>query len=149
VQRLADRISAVFVPIVIALSVLTLLAWMLVGGFSGASIASGFTAAVAVLIIACPCALGLATPIAILVGTGAARSWACSSPARRRSRRPSASTRSSSTRRARHDGEMTVSALTPIGGADTAEITRLVGALEHASEHPIARAIAATRRAAP
>jgi Cu+-exporting ATPase len=70
VQRLADRISAVFVPIVIALSVLTLLAWMLVGGFSGASIASGFTAAVAVLIIACPCALGLATPIAILVGTG-------------------------------------------------------------------------------
>ena len=66
VQRLADRISAVFVPVVIALAVLTLLAWLL----AGQPVAAGFTAAVAVLIIACPCALGLATPIAVLVGTG-------------------------------------------------------------------------------
>ncbi len=144
VQRLADRISAVFVPIVIALSVLTLLAWMLVGGFSGASIASGFTAAVAVLIIACPCALGLATPIAILVGTGrgAQLGVLITGPealeaAERIDTVVLDKTGTLTT------GEMTVSALTPIGGADTAEITRLVGALEHASEHPIARAIAA------
>ena len=144
VQRLADRISAVFVPIVIALSVLTLLAWMLVGGFSGASIASGFTAAVAVLIIACPCALGLATPIAILVGTGrgAQLGVLITGPealeaAERIDTVVLDKTGTLTT------GEMTVSALTPIGGEDTAEITRLVGALEHASEHPIARAIAA------
>ncbi len=66
VQRLADRISAVFVPIVIGLSLLTLAAWLLIG----ASATAAFTAAVAVLIIACPCALGLATPTALLVGTG-------------------------------------------------------------------------------
>ena len=66
VQRLADRISAVFVPIVIGLSLLTLAAWLLIGGSTSAA----FTAAVAVLIIACPCALGLATPTALLVGTG-------------------------------------------------------------------------------
>ena len=144
VQRLADRISAVFVPIVIALSVLTLLAWMLVGGFSGASVASGFTAAVAVLIIACPCALGLATPIAILVGTGrgAQLGVLITGPealeaAERIDTVVLDKTGTLTT------GEMTVSALTPIGGEDTAEITRLVGALEHASEHPIARAIAA------
>ncbi|PZU28278.1 MAG: heavy metal translocating P-type ATPase, partial [Microbacterium sp.] len=130
--------------IVIALSVLTLLAWMLVGGFSGASIASGFTAAVAVLIIACPCALGLATPIAILVGTGrgAQLGVLITGPealeaAERIDTVVLDKTGTLTT------GEMTVSALTPIGGEDTAEITRLVGALEHASEHPIARAIAA------
>ena len=66
VQRLADRISAVFVPIVIGIALLTLVGWML----AGQPLAAGFTAAVAVLIIACPCALGLATPVAILVGTG-------------------------------------------------------------------------------
>src|SRR5690606_34464409 len=67
VQRLADRISAVFVPIVIGLSLLTLAAWLL---FTDQPVSSAFTAAVAVLIIACPCALGLATPTALLVGTG-------------------------------------------------------------------------------
>jgi len=66
VQRLADRVSAVFVPVVVALSLVTLVVWLVAGG--GASAA--FTAAVAVLIIACPCALGLATPTALLVGTG-------------------------------------------------------------------------------
>src|SRR5204863_2588008 len=66
VQRIADRVSAVFVPIVIAIALATLAGWLL----SGASAASAFTAAVAVLIVACPCALGLATPTALLVGTG-------------------------------------------------------------------------------
>src|SRR5699024_10626013 len=66
VQRLADRVSAVFVPVVISVSVLTLLVWLLAGG----GVAPAFTAAVAVLIIACPCALELATPTALMVGTG-------------------------------------------------------------------------------
>src|SRR6185503_15651355 len=66
VQRLADRVSSVFVPVVIAISALTLVAWLAFGG----SAADAFTAAVAVLIIACPCALGLATPTALMVGTG-------------------------------------------------------------------------------
>ena len=70
IQRLADRVSSVFVPVVLAIAALTVIGWLIVGGFSGASVSAAFTAAVAVLIIACPCALGLATPTAILVGTG-------------------------------------------------------------------------------
>ena len=66
IQRLADRVSGVFVPVVLAIAVITLVAWLLIGG----SVTAAFTSAVAVLIIACPCALGLATPTAILVGTG-------------------------------------------------------------------------------
>jgi Cu+-exporting ATPase len=66
IQRLADRVSAVFVPLAIVVSALTLIGWLLIGGDAG----KAFTAAVAVLIIACPCALGLATPLAIMVGTG-------------------------------------------------------------------------------
>src|SRR5439155_6669723 len=66
VQRLADRVSAVFVPVVIAIALATLAGWLL----AGSSAATAFTAAVAVLIIACPCALGLATPTALMVGTG-------------------------------------------------------------------------------
>ncbi|MGC5173379.1 hypothetical protein ACLQ2Q_22275, partial [Microbacterium sp. DT81.1] len=66
VQRLADRVSGVFVPIVIVLAILAFVGWLLVGG----SLEVAFTAAVATLIIACPCALGLATPTALLVGTG-------------------------------------------------------------------------------
>ncbi len=144
VQRLADRISAVFVPIVIALSVVTLVAWMVAGGFSGESIASGFTAAVAVLIIACPCALGLATPIAILVGTGrgAQLGVLITGPEALESAERIDTVVLDKTGTVT-SGEMTVTSVTPIGGADAAEIGRLVGSLERASEHPVARALAA------
>ena len=144
VQRLADRISAVFVPIVIALAVLTLIAWMVVGGFSGAAVASGFTAAVAVLIIACPCALGLATPIAILVGTGrgAQLGVLITGPEALESaeRIDTVVLDKTGTVTA---GRMTVVSVAPMGGTDAAEVGRLVGSLEHASEHPTARALAA------
>ncbi|WP_448238601.1 heavy metal translocating P-type ATPase [Microbacterium paulum] len=144
VQRLADRISAVFVPIVIALSVVTLVAWMVAGGFSGESIASGFTAAVAVLIIACPCALGLATPIAILVGTGrgAQLGVLITGPEALESAERIDTVVLDKTGTVT-SGEMTVTSVTPIGGADAAEIGRLVGSLERASEHLVARALAA------
>lgn len=144
VQRLADRISAVFVPIVIALSVVTLVAWMVAGGFSGESIASGFTAAFAVLIIACPCALGLATPIAILVGTGrgAQLGVLITGPEALESAERIDTVVLDKTGTVT-SGEMTVTSVTSIGGVDAAEIGHLVGSLERASEHPVARALAA------
>lgn len=144
VQRLADRISSVFVPVVIALAVLTLLVWMIVGGFSGESVAAGFTAAVAVLIIACPCALGLATPIAILVGTGrgAQLGVLITGPEALESAERIDTIVLDKTGTLT-SGEMAVTSLVPIGGADADEALRLVGALEHASEHPVARAISA------
>ncbi|MBN9224532.1 MAG: copper-translocating P-type ATPase [Microbacterium sp. SCN 70-27] len=144
VQRLADRISAVFVPIVIALAVLTLLGWMIVGGFSGESIASGFTAAVAVLIIACPCALGLATPIAILVGTGrgAQLGVLITGPEALESAERIDTIVLDKTGTVT-SGEMTVTSVTPVGGATDDEVAHLIGSLEQASEHPIARAVAA------
>ncbi len=144
VQRLADRISGVFVPVVIALSLLTLAVWTIAGGFSGESVAAGFTAAVAVLIIACPCALGLATPIAILVGTGrgAQLGVLITGPEALESaeRIDTIVLDKTGTLTA---GEMSVASVTSFDGADDAQIARLVGSLEQASEHPIARAVAA------
>lgn len=144
VQRLADRISGVFVPVVIALAALTLLAWLIAGGFSGTAIASGFTAAVAVLIIACPCALGLATPIAILVGTGrgAQLGVLITGPEALESADRIDTIVLDKTGTVT-EGAMTVVEVIPVAGEDVAEVSRLVGALEHASEHPVARAVAA------
>ncbi|WP_447942689.1 heavy metal translocating P-type ATPase [Microbacterium aurum] len=143
VQRLADRISGVFVPVVIVLAVLTLLAWMLVGGFSGASIAAGFTAAVAVLIIACPCALGLATPIAILVGTGrGAQLGVLITGPEALEAADRIDTVVLDKTGTVTEGRMAVTSVVPIGGADAARIGHLVGSLEQASEHPLARAVA-------
>lgn len=144
VQRLADRISSVFVPVVIGLAVLTLFVWMFVGGFSGASIAAGFTAAVAVLIIACPCALGLATPIAILVGTGrgAQLGILITGPEALESAERIDTVVLDKTGTVT-SGAMAVAEVNPVGGADAEDIALLVGSLEHASEHPIARAVAA------
>ncbi|MCT9001832.1 heavy metal translocating P-type ATPase [Microbacterium memoriense] len=141
VQRLADRISAVFVPIVIALSILTLVVWVALGG----GIAAGFTAAVAVLIIACPCALGLATPIAILVGTGrgAQLGVLITGPEALESADRIDTVILDKTGTVT-TGEMSVRGIDVLDAdthADT--VAHLVASLEHASEHPVARALAA------
>ncbi|WP_127125401.1 cation-translocating P-type ATPase [Georgenia sp. SYP-B2076] len=143
VQRLADRISAVFVPVVITLSVATLGFWL----GTGAGGESAFTAAVAVLIIACPCALGLATPTALMVGTGrgAQLGILIKGP------QVLESTRRVDTIVLDKTGTVTTGAMrlvdvVPAAGTDAAEVLRLAGALERASEHPIARAIAAGAR---
>jgi Cu+-exporting ATPase len=138
VQRLADRVSAVFVPIVIALSVGTLAFWL--GAGAGASAA--FTAAVAVLIIACPCALGLATPTALLVGTGrgAQLGILIKGPEVLESTRRVDTVVLDKTGTIT-EGRMSLVDVTVAEGVAEAEVLRLAGALEHASEHPIARAI--------
>ena len=139
VQRLADRISSVFVPIVIALAVITLIAWIA----AGQPVATGFTAAVAVLIIACPCALGLATPIAILVGTGrgAQLGILITGPEALEGAEKIDTIVLDKTGTVT-EGRMMVRGVQAIGGTDPADIGRLVGSLESASEHPVARALA-------
>ncbi|WP_433272095.1 heavy metal translocating P-type ATPase [Actinosynnema sp. CS-041913] len=139
VQRLADRVSAVFVPIVIALAVGTLAFWLGTGG----GVAAAFTAGVAVLIIACPCALGLATPTALLVGTGrgAQLGILIKGP------EVLESTRRVDTVVLDKTGTVTTGRMTLLAvhtAADTSdeEVLRLAGALENASEHPIAQAVA-------
>ncbi|MEU1617569.1 heavy metal translocating P-type ATPase [Streptomyces sp. NPDC005722] len=138
-QRLADRISAVFVPVVIGLALATLGFWL--GNGSGP--AAAFTAAVAVLIIACPCALGLATPTALMVGTGrgAQLGILIKGPevletTRRVDTIVLDKTGTVTT------GAMTLTAVHAAEGEKEDEVLRLAGALEHASEHPIARAVA-------
>ncbi|MFD4112030.1 heavy metal translocating P-type ATPase [Streptomyces niveus] len=141
-QRLADRISAVFVPIVIALALGTLGFWL----GNGSGLTAAFTAAVAVLIIACPCALGLATPTALMVGTGrgAQLGILIKGP------EVLETTRKVDTIVLDKTGTVTTGKMTLLGvhtASDTSdtsdtELLRLAGALEHASEHPIARAIA-------
>ena len=139
VQRLADRVSAVFVPIVIGLSLLTLAAWLL----TGSSATAAFTAAVAVLIIACPCALGLATPTALLVGTGrgAQLGILIKGPQILESTRRVDTIVLDKTGTVT-TGRMSVDAVHPVDGVNSGEVLRLAGALEHASEHPIGQAIA-------
>ncbi|MER7607959.1 heavy metal translocating P-type ATPase [Nocardioides sp. NPDC127503] len=139
-QRLADRISGVFVPIVIALSAITLGFWL----GAGAGTATAFTAAVAVLIIACPCALGLATPTALMVGTGrgAQLGILIKGPEVLESTRRIDTIVLDKTGTVT-TGSMTLTEVIAVPGEDADEIARLAGALEYASEHPIARAIAA------
>ena len=139
VQRLADRISGIFVPVVIALAVGTLGFW--VG--SGVGLATAFTAAVSVLIIACPCALGLATPTALMVGTGrgAQLGILIKGPEVLESTRRVDTVVLDKTGTIT-TGEMTLTDVVAGPGEDVSEVLRLAGALEGASEHPIARAIA-------
>ena len=139
VQRLADRISGIFVPIVIAIALVTLGAWLIFGP----GVSAAFTAAVAVLVIACPCALGLATPTALLVGTGrgAQMGILIKGP------EVLESTRKVDTVVLDKTGTVTTGRMTLVDaitepGIDRTELLRLAGALEDASEHPIAQAIA-------
>ncbi|MBT2417064.1 copper-translocating P-type ATPase [Streptomyces sp. ISL-22] len=138
-QRLADRISAVFVPIVIALALGTLGFWL----GNGAGPAAAFTAAVAVLIIACPCALGLATPTALMVGTGrgAQLGILIKGPEVLESTRKVDTVVLDKTGTVT-TGRMTLLAVHTADNTDEAEVLRLAGALERSSEHPIARAVA-------
>jgi Cu+-exporting ATPase len=143
VQRLADRVSAVFVPIVIALAVATLGFW--IGQGSGLSFA--VTSAVAVLIIACPCALGLATPTALLVGTGrgAQLGIVIRGPEVLESARQIDTIVLDKTGTVT-EGRMAVAAVTAGAGVTTAEVINAAGSAESGSEHPIAKAIADNAR---
>ncbi|CAB4920229.1 unannotated protein [freshwater metagenome] len=147
VQRLADRISGIFVPIVLVLAVATLGFWL----GDGSSVAYAFSAAVAVLIIACPCALGLATPTALLVGTGrgAQLGLLIKGPEVLESTRRVDTIVLDKTGTVT-TGQMRLITVVPAAGEDPDHVLRVVGALEAASEHPVARAIAtAARNAAP
>jgi len=139
VQRLADKISGVFVPVVIVIALVTLIAWLLLG-FSAAD---AFTAAVAVLIIACPCALGLATPTALMVGTGrgAQLGILIKGPEMLESTRRVDTIVLDKTGTVT-TGKMMLTDAIHIEGEDRAQVLRFTAALEHASEHPIAQAIA-------
>ncbi|MYR80520.1 heavy metal translocating P-type ATPase [Streptomyces sp. SID5466] len=138
-QRLADRISAVFVPIVIALALATLGYWL----GNGAGLTAAFTAAVAVLIIACPCALGLATPTALMVGTGrgAQLGILIKGPEVLETTRRADTIVLDKTGTVT-TGRMTLQTTHTTDTTTEAEVLRLAGALENASEHPIAQAVA-------
>jgi cation-transporting ATPase V len=146
VERLADRVSGVFVPVVLAIAVLTFLGWWLLGGDP----TGGLIAAVAVLIIACPCALGLATPTAIMVGTGrgAALGLLINGPEiLERSRRIDTVVFDKTGTLTR--GELTVTDVRVAASEQRDEVLRVAAALEAGSAHPIARAIAAANPASP
>jgi Cu+-exporting ATPase len=140
IQRLVDRVSAVFVPVVLGISLLTLAGWLVTSG----DVTDAFTAAVAVLIIACPCALGLATPTALLVGTGrgAQLGILIKGPEVLEQTRRVTTVVLDKTGTVT-EGRMWVEEAIPAEGADHEELFRLVGAAEAASAHPIAAAIAA------
>ena len=143
VQRLADRVSAVFVPLVIVLAAATLGVWLA----TGSSAAAAFSAAVAVLIVACPCALGLATPTALLVGSGRGAQLGILI----RGPQILESTRRVDTIVLDKTGTVTEGRLELVGvlpeaGTTREEVLRLAGSVEHASEHPIGRALAAAAR---
>ncbi|HET9966943.1 MAG TPA: heavy metal translocating P-type ATPase [Streptosporangiaceae bacterium] len=140
VQRLADRISAVFVPVVIAVALVTLAGWLAAGQTAGAA----FTAAVAVLIVACPCAMGLATPTALLVGTGrgAQLGILIKGPEVLESTR-AADTIVLDKTGTITTGRMSLADVTAAPGVDPGELLRLAAAVEDASEHPVGAAIMA------
>jgi cation-transporting ATPase V/Cu+-exporting ATPase len=138
-QRLADRVSAVFVPAVLLVALATFAAWATIGGDPLA----GLVAAVAVLIIACPCALGLATPTAVMVGSGRGAELGVlikSVEALERAR--AVTTVVLDKTGTLTNGRMALTAVVPDAGVDEHELLRLAGAVERSSEHPVGRAIA-------
>ncbi len=143
IQRLADRVSGVFVPIVIGISLATLTGWLLATGDAGAA----FTASVAVLIIACPCALGLATPTALMVGTGrgAQLGILIKGPEVLESTRRVTTIILDKTGTITA-GKMKLARVETLNGTTRADVLRFAGAVEAASEHPIAQAIAAAAK---
>jgi Cu+-exporting ATPase len=143
IQRLADRVSAVFVPLVIGIALATLAGWLAITGDAS----DAFTAAVAVLIIACPCPLGLATPTALMVGTGrgAQLGVLIKGPEVLEETRRATTVVLDKTGTVT-EGRMRLVDVVPANGATRADVLRLAGALEDASEHPVARAVAAAAR---
>jgi Cu+-exporting ATPase len=143
VQRLADRVSAVFVPIVLAIATATVLGWLALGG----SAAAAFTAAVAVLIIACPCAMGLATPTALLVGTGrgAQLGILIKGPGVLEQTRKLTTIVLDKTGTVT-EGRVRLIAVEPVGQETREQVLRLAAAAESGSEHPLAQAIVAAAR---
>jgi Cu+-exporting ATPase len=144
VQRLVDRVSSIFVPIVLAISLATLVGWLALTGDAS----DAFTAAVAVLIIACPCALGLATPTALMVGMGRGAQLGVlirGPEVLEQTRRVTVVVLDKTGTLT--EGRMRLVDLAPSNGASRADVLRLAGAVEDASEHPVARAIAAAARA--
>jgi len=138
VQRLADRVSAIFVPVVIGLALLAFAAWLI----SGAPLESAFTAAIATLIIACPCALGLATPTALLVGTGRGSQLGILI----RGPQVLEQTRAVDTivldkTGTVTTGRMRLASVHGVGNTPTDDVVRIAAAAEHGSEHPLARAV--------
>ncbi|WIJ44721.1 heavy metal translocating P-type ATPase [Curtobacterium citreum] len=143
VQRLADRVSAVFVPVVIGLAVVAFVGWLVAGG----SVTAAFTAAVATLIIACPCALGLATPTALLVGTGRGSQLGILIGG------PQALERTRTVDTIVLDktgtvttGEMTVRDVRAVASAEAATVLALAASVEDGSEHPVGRAVVEAAR---
>jgi Cu+-exporting ATPase len=143
IQRLVDRISGVFVPVVLVIAIGTLAGWLALGGNAG----DAFTAAVAVLIIACPCALGLATPTALLVGTGrgAQLGILIKGPEVLEQTRRVGTVVLDKTGTVTA-GKMVLVDVAPLNGAKRKDALRFAGAVEAASEHPIARAIVSAAR---
>ncbi|WP_427016545.1 heavy metal translocating P-type ATPase [Pseudarthrobacter sp. P1] len=146
IARLADRVSAVFVPIVIGISLLTFLLWLLTTG----NVQDAFTAAVAVLVIACPCALGLATPVGLLTGTGrgAQLGILIKGPQVLEDTRTVDTILLDKTGTVT-TGKLAVARTRPLDTLDAIEVLRLAGAVEAASEHPIAQAIAHAAKSGP
>ena len=144
IQRLVDRVSGVFVPVVLVIALGTLAGWLLATGDA----TDAFSASVAVLIIACPCALGLATPTALMVGTGRGAQLGIlikGPEVLERTRRITTVVLDKTGTVT--EGRMELAEVTTLDGASRADVLRLAGAVEAASEHPIARAVAAAARA--
>jgi Cu+-exporting ATPase len=143
IQRLVDRVAGVFVPVVLGIALATLVGWLALSGDATAA----FSAAVAVLIIACPCALGLATPTALMVGTGrgAQLGILIKGPEILERTRQITTIVLDKTGTVT-EGKMELTAVAPLDGSSREDVLRLAGAVEAASEHPIAQAVAAAAR---